>query len=122
MDILEKLIKVQIDAAQFGLDYVDTFQILNQIIDECREIKEDLEQGVSPEKLQEEIGDVLHAAIYLCVYSQFNVQHTLEKTNLKFEKRMNHLKKLAYEKGLVTLQGQNIKYILELWESIKNKP
>lgn len=121
MNILEKLIEVQLDASRFGLEYPDSFQILNQISDECREIKEDIVQGASQEKLQEEIGDLLHAAIYLCIFSKFNVEETLEKANIKFDKRMTSLKKLSKLKGLDNLKGKGIEDILELWNEVKSK-
>lgn len=121
MSILKKLIEVQVEASQFGLDYTDSLSILNQIINECQEIKEDIEIGSSREKLQEEIGDLLHAAIYLCMYSKFNVEETLEKTNKKFERRMMGVKNLAKARGLNTLQGKSIEYILELWDEVKSK-
>lgn len=121
MNILQKLIQVQLDASEFGLEYPDPLMILNQVIDECREVKEDIEQASSREKLQEEIGDLLHAAISLCVFLKFNVEETLEKTNIKFEKRMTDVKKLVKSKGLDDLNGKSIEYILDLWNEVKNK-
>ncbi|MFM8453565.1 MAG: MazG nucleotide pyrophosphohydrolase domain-containing protein [Gammaproteobacteria bacterium] len=119
MSILKKLIQSENDAREFGFDWPDPFMVLDQIIDECREIRDEINQGSNQEKLQEEIGDLFHAAISLCIFSGFDLEQTLEKTNLKFSKRMMLVKALAKNKGLKDLRGQNIDFMLSLWKEAK---
>lgn len=64
MNALKDLITLEKDARDYGLDWSDYEMILEQVIDECREIKEAINDGESKERVQEEIGDLLlHTAI-----------------------------------------------------------
>ncbi len=51
-------------AQAFGVHWLDQGMILHQIISECKELRQEIEGGCN-EKMQEEIGDFLHAAIYV---------------------------------------------------------
>jgi len=88
MNTLQKLIDLEQDVRQFGFDWPDQFMILTQIIDECGEVHEEIEHSSSQEKLQEEIGDLLHSVISLCIFSGFSLEETIGKTNVKFARRM----------------------------------
>lgn len=119
MNALQKLIYLEQDSRKFGFDWPDHFMILDQIIDECREVRDEIDQGSNKEKLQEEIGDLLHSVISLCVFSGFDVVETISKTNAKFSRRMQLLKELTKQKGLENLQGQSIDFMLNLWREVK---
>lgn len=119
MNALQKLIYLEQDAREFGFDWPDHFMILDQIIDECREVREEIDQDSNREKLQEEIGDLLHSVISLCIFSRFDALETISKTNAKFSKRMQLLKELTKQKGLEDLQGQSIDFMLSLWREVK---
>ncbi|MFN7662265.1 MAG: MazG nucleotide pyrophosphohydrolase domain-containing protein [Alphaproteobacteria bacterium] len=118
MTPLEKMISLEKEAADFGFEWPNLEMILDQAIDECREIKEALKTGSTAE-IQEEVGDLLQAAIGVCVYAGFDVEETLDKTNTKFSNRMMALKKISAEKGLETLKGQPIERMLDLWKECK---
>jgi GNAT superfamily N-acetyltransferase/NTP pyrophosphatase (non-canonical NTP hydrolase) len=119
MDALQKLIYLEQDARKFGFDWPDQFMILDQIIDECREVREEIDQDSNREKLQEEIGDLLHSVISLCVFSGFNALETISKTNAKFSKRMQLLKELTKQNDLEDLKGKSIDFMLNLWREVK---
>jgi len=119
MNALEKLICLEKDARQFGFDWPDPFMILDQVVDECREVKEEIEKGADEIKLQEEIGDLLHAAISLCVFCGFDVEETIGKVNTKFSNRMKSVKDLTKARGLDNLRGQHIDFMLGLWREAK---
>ena len=116
---LHALINLEKDARNFGFDWTDQNMIIEQAIDECREIKEAIEKRESSNRIQEEIGDLIHSAISLCIFSGFDVEETLAKVNNKFGKRMQAIKKLTHERGLKNLQGQSIDFMLELWRKAK---
>jgi uncharacterized protein YabN with tetrapyrrole methylase and pyrophosphatase domain len=119
MTALKQFIALENDARQFGFDWPNQAAIINQIIDECREIREDIEQNAEANKIQEEIGDLLHAAISLCIFSGFEVEETLTKAKLKFQKRLSSLKKVAKARGFDNLKGQQTSFMLELWKTVK---
>ncbi|XVN40450.1 MAG: palindromic element RPE2 domain-containing protein [Rickettsia endosymbiont of Argas persicus] len=154
MNALKNLILLEKDARDYGFDWSDYDMILEQVIDECREIKEAIEndetivnsvkleykeQGAKPinnrratsdivsefksidykERVQEEIGDLLHTAISLCVFLGYDVEETLNKTGAKFTKRMKAVKTLTRKHNLPNLQGQSVEFMLQLWREAK---
>jgi uncharacterized protein YabN with tetrapyrrole methylase and pyrophosphatase domain len=118
---LDKLLSLEKEARDFGFDWPNEHMIVEQAIDECREIKEALENRESSERIQEEIGDLIHSAISLCAFAGFDVAETIDKINLKFGKRMQVIKTLTYEAGLENLQGQSMDFMLELWSKAKKR-
>ncbi|HJD56212.1 MAG TPA: nucleotide pyrophosphohydrolase [Rickettsia endosymbiont of Pyrocoelia pectoralis] len=119
MNVLNKLIMLEQDARAYGFDWTDQDMILEQAIDECREIKEAIDNSESKERVQEEIGDLLHTAISLCIFLGFDVEETLSKTTGKFSKRMKALKMLTEKHNLPNLQGQSPEFMLKLWREVK---
>lgn len=116
---LSQLLLLENDAREFGFDWPDEAAILEQTIAECKEIRDAIGEKESRERIQEEIGDLLHSAISLCSYSGFDVEETLAMVNRKFGSRMKVIKSLTYESGLSTLKGQSFEYMLELWHQAK---
>src|SRR5688572_2516631 len=107
MDILDKIKKLESDASQFGFKWQFPSQIIEQIKSECIEINEHLtssDNATARDQLQEEIGDLLHAAFSLCIFCQFDPGDTLKYTTAKFERRLNAVKQLAAEAGFSTLE------------------
>ncbi|HJD66419.1 MAG TPA: nucleotide pyrophosphohydrolase [Rickettsia endosymbiont of Bembidion nr. Transversale] len=119
MSALKDLITLEKDARAYGFDWSDYEMILEQVIDECREIKEAINDGEPKERVQEEIGDLLHTAISLCRFLEFNVEETLNKTSTKFAKRMEAVKTLTRKHNLPNLQGQSAEFLLKLWREAK---
>ena len=117
--VLEKLIASEVDAREYGFDWTNREMIIDWIISEAKEVLASIEDNESNERIQEEIGDVLHAAISLCLYSGFDIEETLEKTTKKFDLRMHWLKAIAKQRGLDTLNGQSEEFMLDLWSQAK---
>lgn len=124
-DILDKVTEMEIKAADFGFNWENPQQILEQITSECQEVqealalhKEDLLQK-SKDELQSEIGDLMHATMSLCVFCNFSIEETLEKNLLKFQKRFAEVVRLAHEAGHTTLQGQSFEKLMEFWQKAK---
>jgi GNAT superfamily N-acetyltransferase/NTP pyrophosphatase (non-canonical NTP hydrolase) len=116
---LHDLLYLENDARQFGFEWPNEAAIIEQAIDECREIKEAIENQEIHERIQEEIGDLLHTAVSLCIFTGFDVDETLSKINIKFGNRMQAIKILTHEIGLSDLKGQSIEFTLELWRKAK---
>ncbi len=118
---LQKLITEAQKAREFGFDWPDYEMIFAQMVDEIREVREDIESNAPAHKLQEEIGDVLHVAISLCVFAGFDVEKTLASVNKKFTARMSMLKELTHDQGLPNLKGQSVEFMLKLWQEVKKR-
>ena len=118
MSILEKITILEKQASEFGFKWENTDQIMAQIDGECDEIKEQLQESHQI-KLQEEIGDLLHAVYSLCIYCGFSPLTTLEKATAKFERRLNIVKQLANEQGLTTLENHSFDELMAYWKKAK---
>lgn len=119
MSEAKKMIALEKDARDFGFDWPNQEMIIEQMIDECREIQEDIAAKQSREKIQEEIGDLLLATVSLCAFLGFDLEDTYAKSNIKFEKRMSALKALSKESGLSSLHGHPIDFTMKLWNQAK---
>ena len=124
MDILDKVYKLEKDAEDFGFSWENPGQILQQITSECQEVHEHIEAGGSfkqnPE-LQEEIGDLMHAAFSLCVFCDYDVRETINTSLDKFETRMLMVRKIAAEQGVANLTGCTFAELMQYWDEAKTR-
>lgn len=118
MNTFEKLTLLENEASNFGFKWETAEQILTQIRNEIAEIHVHLTDQ-NKLKLQEEIGDLLHAAFSLCVFCQFNPEETLKNSISKFENRFRAIQQLSREEGLTSLQGQSFEKLMVLWDKAK---
>lgn len=122
MLLLEKIVKLEKEADDFGFKWENTDQIMAQIHSECDEVTEQLQNtefDANKVKLEEEIGDLLHAVFSLCVFCKLSPQTTLEKTLTKFERRLSAVKQLANAHGLMTLENHSFGELMEYWARAK---
>ena len=118
---LHELIKTDLEARDFGFEWPDKNFILEQILSECTEVKEAVENNESEERIQEEIGDLIHCAISLCLFYGYDVEETISKTEAKFAGRINALKEVMKEKGIKSLYGAPIEEQLGYWKEGKKR-
>lgn len=118
MHNIEKLIQLEKEANDFGFSWEQASQIMAQIRSECDEINVHLQDG-NQEKLQEEIGDLLHAVYSLCVFCHLDPFSTLDKSIDKFALRLAAVKQIAKKQGLTSLQGKSFAELMIFWEQAK---
>ncbi|KTC85806.1 MazG nucleotide pyrophosphohydrolase domain-containing protein [Legionella drozanskii] len=116
---LHELIIIENDARNFGFDWPHEEMIIEQALSECDEIREAIANNEPSHRVQEEIGDLLHTAISLCLFAGFDPEQTLAKVAKKFGVRMEALKTIAKEQGLTSLKGQSTEFMIELWKKAK---
>jgi len=120
-NILKKIAALENQSDQFGFKWENAAQIITQIRNELVEIHEHL-NSTDPDvtlKLQEEIGDLLHAAFSLCHFCNVDFQETLEKSANKFERRFMAVQALAKERGLDNLHSLPFKELMNFWDKAK---
>jgi uncharacterized protein YabN with tetrapyrrole methylase and pyrophosphatase domain len=120
MTPLQKLIALEQKTSLMGFDWPNTETIIDQAISECHEVKLTIQAHEGRKRLQEEVGDLLHATISLCLFEGLDVDETLEHVNKKFEARLDALQQIAKDRGFSTLKGQHFALLLELWEEAKH--
>lgn len=118
-EILAKLVELEKEAQYYGFDWPNPQVIVDHAISECNEIADAIKSG-DKRDIQSEIGDLIHVAISLCIFLGHDVKDTLSNSFNKFDKRMAIVKEEATKKGLNTLKGQDIDFLLELWNKAKS--
>lgn len=118
MNLLNKAKQLEQEADDFGFRWETSTQIMAQIQSECREIEEHLGQN-NPRELQEEIGDLFHAVLSLCIFSKLDPEETLNNALEKFERRLTAVKQLARDDGASHLNGYSFKELMRYWDRAK---
>ena len=116
---LEELILLEVGAREYGFDWPDQEVILDYALSECAEIREAIKLGEPDYRIQEEIGDLFHTALSLCIFSGYDPHETLQVIVKKFGGRMNTVKRLAQKQGLTSVKGKDTDYLMELWRQAK---
>jgi len=119
VSILEWITQLEKEAEDFGFAWPDVDSILAQLRDECGEIQAALQSGESAARVQEEIGDLLHAAFSLCIFMKFSPTETLEQTTAKFAERFYRVKEMAQAEGYENLKGQSFEILMQFWRRAK---
>ncbi|MCT4635037.1 MAG: nucleotide pyrophosphohydrolase [Rickettsiales bacterium] len=117
-NIMKKVELVENQAKDYGFYWPNSDAVMQQILSECKEVEELLNKTNSTE-LQEEIGDLLHAVISLCIYCGYDTKTTLEQALNKFEKRFNMTKVFAQKAGYQNMHGQNMDKMMKYWDMAK---
>lgn len=116
--VIKKVEKLENEAKEYGFYWPNSDAVMQQIYSECQEVQELLDQGNS-QRLQEEIGDLLHAVMSLCVYCGYDTEITLTQALNKFEKRFNMTKFFAESDGHSNLHGKTMDEMMKYWKMAK---
>ena len=119
MDVFEKFNTLEKEVRTFGLEWNNEKSWTDQVKSEVAEIEEVLDKKMSRELLEEEIGDLLHAAVSLSYHHNIDAYSALSKSIDKFEKRYLAVKKLAEKQHLNSLKNQSQETINTLWKEAK---
>jgi ATP diphosphatase len=86
-------------AAAVGFDWADAAGARAKVLEELAEI-ETAQAGEGPERVAEEVGDLLLAATSLSRQLGVDAETALRRANQRFESRFRHMERLAAERGL----------------------
>lgn len=118
--LLKTIEKQENEASRFGLQWQGIDQLLDQIHSECHEVKEAW-TSKDLTHLEEEIGDLLNAAVCLAVFCNLDPETVLQKSIQKFQSRFDLIVRLVHEDGLNDLQGQPFDVLMKYWNRCKSE-
>lgn len=104
-------------AATVGFDWPDTSQVVDKIHEELAEIEE-AAAGGSPERIEDEIGDLLFAAANLARHFRIDPEAALRGTNAKFERRFGAIERALTQQGR-TANEASLDELERLWAEAK---
>lgn len=119
-ELLKRIEEQEIEAREFGFYWENINQLIEQIQSECLEVQEAWQKN-DRSHLQEEIGDLLLAAISLAIFCGLDPQETLLKSSEKFQKRYKTVVKLAQTDGYHNLHQQPSELLMNYWKRAKQK-
>jgi ATP diphosphatase len=95
---LRRAVKLQKRAARVGFDWADTGPVLAKIREEIDELESEFDAG-QPDRIEDELGDVLFAVANLARKAGIDADAALRRTNLKFERRFRAMEVEAERDG-----------------------
>src|SRR5438445_6457246 len=109
--------RLQERAAGVGFDWPDASGPLEKVKEETAELERETGNG-RRETIEEEIGDLLFAAVNLARKHGIEAGQALERSNLKFMQRFERVEKLAEERGL-EMGRASLEELDKLWDEVK---
>lgn len=88
---LTRAAKLQRKAARVGFDWSELPPVLAKIEEEIGEIRAELADGAVPERVTDEIGDLLFACVNLARHTNVDPEAALRAANAKFERRFGYI-------------------------------
>jgi ATP diphosphatase len=115
---LVRAAKLQRRAARVGFDWPEAAQVLDKLDEEIAEVRTELEGDASAERLSEEIGDLLFAAVNLARHLDVDGESALRQANAKFERRFRTIEQALRARGR-RLADASLDEMEALWQKAK---
>jgi tetrapyrrole methylase family protein/MazG family protein len=104
-------------AATVGFDWDRTDAVMLKVEEELRELRAALQEE-QPQKIREEIGDLLFTLVNLCRFVKINADEALRQANRKFEGRFACMEQKLAAAGKTPEQA-SLAEMDELWDECK---
>ena len=102
-----------------GFDWDNKERIISQIRKELLEVEEAMAAGELPKRIQEELGDVIHACCWLIRYLGFDPSETLAKASSKAMQRTKMVEELFQENNFDAKNSNDFEQKLRYWGKVK---
>jgi len=118
LDLIDEIIKYQIFLKEkYNFDWDNVSGVLDKLKEEIKELEDALKENKN-KKIEEEFGDILITIVNLSRFLNLDLTDTLNKSYMKFKKRVDKMKKEA-KKENIDLKKLNIYELDKLWEKSK---
>jgi ATP diphosphatase len=115
---LMRALKLQRRAARVGFDWPDTRDVFLKIDEELTEIKDEFGDSSAPERLLDEVGDLLFAVVNLARHLDVDPEAALRHANAKFEHRFRDVEARLAEAGRSPADAR-LDELERLWQQVK---
>jgi nucleoside triphosphate diphosphatase len=115
---LTRAAKLTARAARVGFDWPDVASVLSKLDEEVAELRAELPDA-RPERLADEVGDLLFVVANLARKLDLDPEACLRGANLKFLNRFNAIEQAAASVGR-TLAEMSLEDMEEEWQKIKH--
>lgn len=118
---LTRAAKLTRRAARVGFDWPDAAAVLDKLEEEAAELRHELRsdaEGPDPERLRDEVGDLLFVLANLARKLDLDPEDCLRGANAKFERRFRHMEQALASEGK-TPSDLTLDALEMLWRSAK---
>jgi tetrapyrrole methylase family protein/MazG family protein len=113
---LDRAYKLQKKAAKASFDWPNLDGVFAKAEEELEEVRSTINS--EPEKLEEELGDLLFSVVNLCRYLKIEPSSALLRANTKFVTRFHYVEKMMKETG-AEMKRENLATMDKYWEDAK---
>jgi len=115
---LTRAVKLQRRAARVGFDWPAPRQVLDKIEEEIGELRRELDAGGLPERVEDELGDLLFALANLARHLEVDPEAALRRCNAKFERRFRKVEESFAAEGR-DLESVTLEAMEDAWQAAK---
>ncbi len=112
--------KLQKRASKVGFDWDSAPKVVEKLTEEANEICEAQAEGAGPEKLEEEVGDLLFVVANLARHLKVDPEKALRTANAKFVRRFGHIETSLKAAGR-SCEEASLDEMEALWGEAKKK-
>ena len=114
---LMRALKLQQKAATVGFDWNDSRAVIAKLKEEIGEIEAEIGGG-KPERIEDEVGDLLFAAVNLARHLKVDPDQALRRTNAKFARRFGTIETALAAEGRTPAEA-SLDEMEALWQRAK---
>ncbi|HOJ19285.1 MAG TPA: nucleoside triphosphate pyrophosphohydrolase [Ignavibacteriaceae bacterium] len=114
---LYRAFRLQEKASKVGFDWNDKAPVWQKVVEEMNELHT-AEKKESPEKVMEEMGDLLFALVNYARFIKINPEEALSKANSKFQRRFNYIEQ-KYSEMNKSITESSLEELDKYWEEGK---
>lgn len=118
IDPLSHAQRIQDRVSGIGFDWADARGAWRKFLEEVREVEDRWDDDSGRERIEEELGDLLFAAVNVIRLAGFHSPSALRRANTKFERRFRALERLARDRGL-KMGEATLDQLDRLWDEVK---
>ncbi|MDF0534541.1 nucleoside triphosphate pyrophosphohydrolase [Shewanella yunxiaonensis] len=118
---LTRAAKIQKRVARVGFDWGELSPVVDKVREELDEVIVEAQTSPQiPQKVQEEVGDLLFAAVNLARHLGVNPEEALRQANHKFERRFRGVEQRVHESGKA-FEEHSLMSLDQYWEQVKQQ-
>lgn len=112
--------KLQKRAARVGFDWPDAGGAMHKVMEELAEVQDAIDNR-TPQAVEEEVGDLLFAAVNVARLLGVDAEQALRQGNRKFERRFHELERYLQDSGQEDLRKLTLQQLEQAWQQVKNQ-
>lgn len=113
--------KLQKRCAKAGFDWQEIEPVFDKVEEELDEVRSEFQQfPQNPQKIAEEMGDLLFATVNLSRHLHCSAEESLRQANLKFERRFRLVEQKLKAQGK-SLEQSSLLEMDVLWDEVKKE-